>query len=161
MMWNNRPCRMKWQPRLCGQRGRNPVCDNHRDFFLLTFACIFPTTRKSVHKLHYSQVQDRCQKQHLNFTLNYSLGQPDTFLVMSKGTCHKINSFHAMLHSGTYIHNNFKAHATPLKHAYSQMIVRSFNVSRLHWVFKISSAACLALSYLNTSVLVWCGACSN
>lgn len=38
------------------------------------------------------------------------------------------------------------------------MLVRLFNLSRLHSVFKTSSAACLALLYINTSALVRCGA---
>lgn len=56
---------------------------------------------------------------------------------------------------------NFNAHTIPLKHAHSQMAVRSFNLSRLHWVFKTSSAACLTLLCVNTNVLVRHGAYSD
>lgn len=66
-----------------------------------------------------------------------------------------------MLHSGTCVHSNIKARTSPLNHVYSPMIVRSSNLSRLHSVFKISSAACLALLHVNASVPVRRGAYSN
>lgn len=46
-IWDDRPCRMNSLPRFYGQKGRNPVCDNHRDFSLVTVsACMSPTCRK-------------------------------------------------------------------------------------------------------------------
>lgn len=53
---------------LMGKRGK------HKDFFLAKASvCAFPSCRgkkKSVHELHHCQVQDMCQNQHLNITLN-------------------------------------------------------------------------------------------
>lgn len=53
VMCDNGPCRMNSLPRFYGQKGRNPICDNHIDFFLITAsACISPTCRKEVSTNH-------------------------------------------------------------------------------------------------------------